>query len=164
MDRDWHWFCFFFCFFGTISETNASLQYGKLNNYHFSFSFTIGYCGNPWKFWKTIKALPKNTPSSLPTQVSQDFVTFSNKSEICDIFNKYFVAAGHISQCSVPYVLASRANISTNTGVQSFYRRHFASFLVFFFVEILWSPLVLAISTLLTNVAPVAVDVLLHKS
>lgn len=73
----------------------------------------------------------KESRLTLPTEISRDSVTTSNKSEICDVSNKYFVAAGCISQCSVPHVLASRNNISTNTGVHGVYLRHSASFIVF---------------------------------
>lgn len=73
----------------------------------------------------------KESRLTLPTEISQDSVTTSNKSEICDVFNKYFVAAGCISQCSVPHVLASRTNISTTAGVHGVYLRHSASFVVF---------------------------------
>lgn len=73
----------------------------------------------------------KESRLTLPTEISQDSVTTSNKSEICDVFNKYFVAAGCISQCSVPHVLASHTNISTNTGAHGVYLRHSASFAVF---------------------------------
>ena len=48
------------------------------------------------EFWRTLKSLSQYPASALPVQIIKDFVIFSNKRKLCDIFNQHFVNAGHL--------------------------------------------------------------------
>lgn len=88
----------------------------------FCYVSSLSDCyGNPAKFWRIIKSLSHSPSSSLPNQITQDSVTVSKEKELCDIFNKHFVTAGHLFENSPLIVLISDKSSSMpgNPGMHS---------------------------------------------
>lgn len=53
--------------------------------------------GDPTKFWKTVNSLKRgNSLTSLPKQITSESGIISDRTEICDVFNKHFISAGFL--------------------------------------------------------------------